>query len=138
MAALFSAFQLIPHLFQGDTAVTGEGASLRSTCSMRGSSAREAGSSRTAAGPVARATLVNGASDVRTRCDPIVIAAQAGRLCGLLEKRPVPTTLDVAVDAKRSTDDAMQPLIHVDDFCHKAIAYSPWGHNAWIGGPQGR
>ncbi len=138
VAALFSAFQLIPHLFQGDTAVTGEGRLFALHMFDARVECQGGGILRTAAGPVARATLVNGASDVRTRCDPIVIAAQAGRLCGLLEKRPVPTTLDVAVDAKRSTDDAMQPLIHVDDFCHKAIAYSPWGHNAWIGGPQGR
>ena len=28
---------------------------------------------------------------------------------------------------------AMQPLIHVDDFCRKPIAYSVWRHNDWIG-----
>jgi hypothetical protein len=87
----------------------------------------------TSAGPIARAALISDGSDVRTRCDPIVIAAQASRLCHLLAARSVVPRVDVAIDAKRSTDDAMQPLIHVRDFCNAGIAYSPWHHNAWIG-----
>lgn len=132
-AALFSAMQLVPHFFPGDTAVTGEGRLFALHMFDARVECQGGATLRAAGGPIARAALISEGSDVRTRCDPIVLAAQATRLCRLLERRPVPTTIDVAIDARRSTDDAMQPLIHVADFCHAGIAYSPFSHNEWIG-----
>jgi hypothetical protein len=132
MAAVFSLFQLVPHFFAGDTAVTGEGRLFAIHMFDARVECEGGAVLRTAAGPVARATLIADGSDVRTRCDPIVIAAQANRLCRLVADRPVPTTVDVAIDAKRSTDGAMRPLVRVPDFCHQGIEYSPWHHNAWI------
>jgi hypothetical protein len=131
-AAVFSSFQLVPHLFPGDTAVTGEGRlfalhmfDARVEC-VGGATLRQA------SGQGARAALLSETADVRTRCDPIVIAAQANRLCRLLARRPDPPRVDVAIDARRSTDPAMRPLVHVDDFCHRGVEYSVWQHNEWI------
>jgi hypothetical protein len=132
-AAVFSAFQLVPHFFPGDTAVTGEGRLFALHMFDARVECEGGATLRTRAGPVARAVLISDGSDVRTRCDPIVLAAQAARLCRLTASRSPPPFVDVAIDAKRSTDDAMQPLIHVADFCHQDVSYSPWHHNAWIG-----
>ncbi len=132
-AGVFSAFQLVPHLFPGDTAVTGEGRLF--ALHMFDSRVECAGGAtlRSASGmPRARVELITEDADARTRCDPIVLAAQAHRLCRLLAARPSPSRVDVAIDAKRSSDPATRPLIRVEDFCHKDIEYSPWRHNEWI------
>ena len=133
VAAVFSAFQLVPHLFPGDTAVTGEGRlfslhmfDARVECSG-------GATIRTASGAAAHADLINERTDARTRCDPIVLVAEAGRLCRALDGKSDHPRLDVAIDAKRTTDERATPLIHVDDFCRQNIAYSMWHHNDWIG-----
>jgi hypothetical protein len=51
----------------------------------------------------------------------------------LLAARHDDARVDVAVDAKRTTDIAMEPLIHVDDYCRRDVGYSLWHHNDWIG-----
>jgi hypothetical protein len=133
VAATFSLFQLAPHLFPGDTAITGEGRlfalhmfDARAHC--------EGGAVLTAAsGERSRAPLIDDAADARSRCDPITLAATAARLCRLLAARGDARRVDVKIDARRATDVELQPLIHVDDFCHRAIEYSVWHHNDWIG-----
>jgi hypothetical protein len=134
-AAIFSAFQLVPYLFPGDTAVTGEGRLF--SLHMFDAQVQCSGGAtlRTGSGPIARAALINERTDVRTRCDPIVLAAEAGRLCRALARRPEVPQVDVAIDAKRTTDARAQPLIVVEDFCHRGVEYSIWHHNAWIGPP---
>jgi hypothetical protein len=134
VAALFTLFQLVPRLFPGDTAVTGEGRlfalhmfDARVECRGAAVVTRPAGRSR--------AALIDDQQDARTRCDPIAIAAQAQRLCRLLAARGDDARVDVAIDAKRTTDPEMKPLLHVDDFCRRDTTYSVWHHNAWIGGP---
>jgi hypothetical protein len=132
-AIIFSAFQLVPHLFPGDTAVTGEGRLF--SLHMFDAQVQCTGGAtiRSASGTLARAALINDHTDVRTRCDPIVLAAEANRLCRALAGRADEARVDVAMDAKRTTDEHAQPLIHVDDVCHHDLAYSVWHHNDWIG-----
>jgi hypothetical protein len=135
IAALFSAFQLVPYLFPGDTALTGEGR-LFALHMFDAQSQCEGGAILTTpSGRRSRATLINDRIDPRSHCDPIALVAQAQRLCRLLAERDGPGAprVDVAIDVKRTTDAQMQPLIHVDDFCRQRIAYSVWRHNAWIG-----
>ena len=134
-AAVFSAFQLVPHLFPGDTAVTGEGRLFSLHMFDARTECAGGATIRTSAGPIARASLINEHTDVRSRCDPIALVAAADRLCRVLAGRPDDPRVDVAIDAKRATDALAQPLIHVNDFCHRGIRYSVWRHNAWIGGP---
>jgi hypothetical protein len=133
VAAVFSAFQLVPHLFPGDTAVTGEGRLF--SLHMFDAQVQCTGgvTIRTASTSRVRAALITHNADVRTRCDPITLIAAARRLCRSLATRSDDPHVDVAVDAKRTTDERAQPLIHVDDFCRQDIQYSVWHHNAWIG-----
>ena len=132
-AAVFSGFQLVPHLFPGDTAVTGEGRLF--SLHMFDAQVQCAGGAtiRTISGARAQVALVNDHTDVRTRCDPIALVAAAGRLCRVLAGREDHPRVDVAIDARRTTDERAQPLIHVADFCRQDIQYSVWHHNAWIG-----
>jgi hypothetical protein len=132
VVATFSAFQLVPHLFPGDTALTGEGRIValhmfdaRIECS---GGATIWGPD----GPRARAALINEHLDARTRCDPIVLLATAQRLCRGLDAKEDHGRVDVAIDAKRATAAAMRPLIRVDDLCTKSLRYSLFRHNRWI------
>lgn len=133
-AGAFSAFQIVPHLFPGDTAVTGEGRIFALHMFDAKVECEGGAILRGASGPIARAPLINDHLDVRTRCDPIVLVATAKRLCRTIAARSDVTRVDIAIDARRATDARMAPLIHVDDFCATRIDYSPWRHNAWIGG----
>jgi hypothetical protein len=133
VAAVFSVFQLVPHLFPGDTAVTGEGR-LFALHMFDAQTECEGGAILTrGSGQRSRAALINEHQDTRSHCDPIVLVAQAQRLCRLLAAHGDAARVDVAIDAKRTTDRAMQPLVHVNDFCQQEIDYSVWHHNAWIG-----
>ena len=130
IAGAFSAFQLVPHLFPGDTAITGEGR-LFSLHMFDAKIQCEGGAVvTTSRGERFRVPLAYGA--VRFRCDPIVILANAQQLCSHLDERDT-SLVSVNIDAKRTTDDRMQPLVHVNDFCHQTVTYSVWHHNAWIG-----
>ncbi len=133
VTVVFSALQLVPHLFPGDTAVTGEGRLF--SLHMFDAQVQCTGGAtiRTASGALARAALINDQTDVRTRCDPIVLAAEANRLCRALAGRADDPRVDVAIDAKRTTDERAQPLIHVDDICHHDLEYSVWHPNDWVG-----
>lgn len=138
-AASFSSLQLIPYLFPGDTAITGEGRlfalhmfDARVVC--------EGGAHlHTLSGRQGEATILNPAADTRTRCDPLVILATAQRLCRSVAQRERATTerdrvhIDVAIDARRSSDVTLSPLVHVDDLCIRDLHYAVWHHNPWIG-----
>ncbi len=135
VSVVFSALQIAPRLFPGDTAVTGEGRlfalhmfDARVTC--------DGGAEvRTSRGQHALVPLINDHLETRMRCDPIVLSEQIRRLCQNLAGRPDSPTVDVRVDARRATDGEMRPLLHASDACHADLSYSLWHHNAWIGAP---
>jgi hypothetical protein len=131
-AALFSAFQIVPWLYPGDTALTGEGRIFALHMFDAKTECAGGATLRSSAGMSSRVSLVSSGGDVRTRCDPIAIAATLGRLCRSIEGRPDRVRVDVAIDAKRSSDGEMQPLVRAEDACRRPIAYSPWRHNEWI------
>jgi hypothetical protein len=140
LAGVFSLFQLVPCLYPGDTALTGEGR-VFALHMFDARVACEGGALLTAAnGRQSRAELINPQLDVRTRCDPIVLIAEAERLCSLLAAQSDPARIarvDVLVDAKRSSDPVMQPLVRARDVCNHPVRYSPYRHNDWIGAGAG-
>jgi hypothetical protein len=125
VGGLLSAFQLVPRLFPGDTAITGEG---RLFAVHMFDAKVECAGGATVGGSMT-VELIAREEAVRMRCDPIVLRANIQHLCRKVRGARV----DVAIDAKRSADEHMQPLIHVDDACHQRLAYSVLHHNAWIG-----
>ncbi|HEY2516441.1 MAG TPA: hypothetical protein VGI39_36475 [Polyangiaceae bacterium] len=130
--ALFSALQLVPLAFPGDTALTGEGRLFALHMFDARVECEGGATLESSAGLRSHLTLINDHLDTRTRCDPIVLLATAKRVCPLLANRPDRVRVDVTIDAKRTTGDALQPLVRIDDLCNREIDYSPWRHNAWI------
>jgi hypothetical protein len=130
---VFSALQLMPRLFPGDTAITGEGRLF--ALHMFDARVQCTGGAEVSNGSGQRlhVALVNDRLEQRMRCDPIVLSEQVRRLCHQLQARTDSPRVDVAIDARRATDPELQPLMHVDDACHQDLSYSLWHHNAWIG-----
>jgi hypothetical protein len=119
-AALFSVVQIVPRVaFPGDTARTGEGRIFALHMFDARIECTGGAVVRSLAGGVARVPLIAEGSDVRSRCDPIILGAEARRLCRLVAARPGLTRVDVAIDAKRSSDVAMRPLIRVTDLVRR-------------------
>jgi hypothetical protein len=133
VTGVFSAMQMVPWFFPGDTAITGEGRlfalhmfDARVECVGGAVLKSPSGEARSVA-------LINDHLETRLRCDPIVLRDTAERLCRLVSNRPDVARVDVSIDARRSTDASFQPLVHVDDFCRADVGYAWWRHNAWIG-----
>lgn len=131
VVAAFAGLQLVPAFFRGDAALTGEGRlfalhmfDARVTCTG-GAVAHAGGEERTYA-------LVAEDSDVRSKCDPIVILAHAERLCREPWARAPGVRLDVRVDARRASDGAPRGLVRIDDVCARPPAYAVFRENPWI------
>lgn len=129
---VFSLFQLVPHLYPGDTAVTGEGRlfalhmfDARIECTGGATLVAPDGSTEFRA-------LIDDTADLRTRCDPLGLYGTARWRCNELAQRGDSRRLDVSVAARRTTDGTFHPLMNVQDFCNAELAYSPRRHNAWI------
>lgn len=129
---LFGAFQLIPACYRGDAALTGEGRlfalhmfDARVTCTGGAVVHAPWGEERTY-------PLVAEASDVRSKCDPIVILAHAKYLCHAPWARASGVRVDVRIDAKRASDVAPRPLVRLDDVCTNAPDYTVLHENPWI------
>jgi hypothetical protein len=135
LVVVFSALQLMPRAFPGDTAITGEGRLFALHMFDARVECEGGANVSTASGQHAHVAVINERLEQRMRCDPIVLSQTAQRLCRQLEGRPDSPRVDVVVEARRASDPHMQPLIHVDDFCRRDVSYSLWHHNAWIGGP---
>lgn len=135
IAALFSVFQLVPHLFPGDTSVTGEGRLFALHMFDARVECEGGATLRSPSGETSHVELIAENEAVRVRCDPIVLRANARNLCRKLANRWSSVRVDVAVDAKRSSEQRMRPLMHVEDICRTPPSYSILHHNAWIGRP---
>ncbi|MBX3185386.1 MAG: hypothetical protein KF819_00160 [Labilithrix sp.] len=131
-AAVLSALQLVPRLYPGDTAVTGEGRMFALHMFDARVECEGYATLRAASGETSRVELVAPDEAFRIRCDPVVIAANARNLCRKLAPRWASVRVDVAVDARRSTDPATAPLVRADDVCAKPLRYAAFGHNPWI------
>jgi hypothetical protein len=132
MAAAFSALQLVPHLYPGDSALTGEGRLF----------ALHMFDARIACQTWATLKLAGGGSerielrgeDFRTACDPVLIHGAARNLCRARDAGVRSfVELDLRLSSRRTTGVDFTPVIALDDFCGKAPRYRPFRHNEWIG-----
>ena len=132
MVAAFSALQLWPRIQPGDPAITGEGRWLalhmfdaRVVCQGFALVTHDER-------PIDHVDL-QGALATRIRCDPIVYLDRARALCRQMHDAGA-TGLDLAVqlDARRSTDPSLRPVLRLRHFCTAAPHYDPFGFNAFI------
>ena len=132
VALAFSALQAVPHLYPGDTALTGEGR-------LYGLHMFDA---RVACEAIARVELEDGRTrkhpihmdaETRVQCDPLVVRAGALALCrkGSLGGAPI-RRLDLSLRSRRASDREMRQVVDIPDFCANPPGYDPFFHNDWI------
>jgi hypothetical protein len=129
--AVFSALQLVPHFFPGDPAVAGEGRLFALTMFQSRLECSGGAKVRSSSGAESEVALINDHIEVRLHCDPIILMAEARRLCRILGGRD-DVTVDVAIDARRGDEATSSPLIRQHDVCRAGADYSLWRHNEWI------
>ena len=139
---IFGVFQLIPHAFPGDTAVTGEGrvfalhmfdalVECEATLTYRladGSSRQDARDETTR-------------MSHRSRCDPLIYFAIAKNQCEHIaavgsSARSATlagvTGLDLKLRSRLNTETEYHTVIDINDFCASNPSYDVFRHNAWI------
>jgi hypothetical protein len=128
---LFTTFQLVPYLFPGDHALTGEGR-LYALHMFDARVVCDAWAIGTAGdGTDARVDLRAGMLP-RVNCDPIVVIGRAHNVCDRLGRPGVPANLHVMLRARLSTAPELQTVIDLPSFCTSDVHYDPFRHNDWI------
>jgi hypothetical protein len=128
---VFSLLQVLPYLYPGDSALTGQGRHFalnmfdaRVECRME-----------------ARALLPDGGSrswdlrvpaPVRTRCDPVIVWNRVRRLCRSLEGDAAHARLSLRFEARRSSDADFTLLTDREDVCGTPLEYSIWKPLDWV------
>jgi len=130
-AGLFSFLQIVPYLYPGDTAITGEGRLYALHMFDARVECEAIGTLHLADGSVEGIDLHVGST--RNGCDPIRIRAHARILCQRRDSGTVAfESLDVDLRSRRATDRELTPVMHIQDFCANLPRYSPFLHNEWI------
>ena len=130
--SLFSMLQVVPWLFPGDTAITGEGRlfalhmfDARVVCDGRAMVHMTDGT--TVDFPF-RLNLAH-----RIRCDPIVYLSAARSLCRVsCEEKHRCTDLDLKLSSRRYVEPNLRPVIDVRNFCRRGVTYDLFRPNDWI------
>jgi hypothetical protein len=131
LLAGFSALQLVPHVFPGDPAITGEGRlfalhmfDAQVVCEAHVTVYDAQGGSR-------RVRIVP-LAPARVRCDPIVYLSIARALCrqGAADGRW--RDVDLSLRSRRATETDLRPVVQVNGFCGRTLAYDIWRPNPWI------
>jgi hypothetical protein len=130
-AAGFSALQLVPYLFPGDPALTGEGRlfslnmfDAKVECLAHAVLRLRSGETRDVQlwRPLAQ----------RIQCDPLVYYSRAHLLCERHRGRADFADLDLELLSKKASEQGFRPVVQVANFCQAQIRYSLFHPNAWI------
>ena len=131
VAAAFSALQLVPRAFPGDTAITGEGRvyalhmfDARVVCDAHAAVRHLDGRVSDLDLELSRAVRIN--------CDPIVVFNRARNLCLGRGRVGDVADLHLVLRVRRTTDPALRPVVDVANFCSTPLHYNPFWHNRWI------
>jgi len=130
--SVFSFLQIVPWLFPGDSAVTGEGRlfalhmfDARVICEGEAVLHR-------AAGRMDRLPL-RPPVPLRIRCDPIVYLNLGRAICREGCSRTDPCiSIDITLRSRRRTESALRPVMKIENFCQGGFAYDLWRPNRWI------
>ena len=127
MVVVFSAFQLLPKLMPGDTAVTGEGRFLSLDMFDAKTECEARARVRSRDGRVEVVDL-RMPLPIRLHCDPIVYLSRARRLC----RDPRVVNLDWTLRTRRSDEKELRGVVDQRDFCDRRLRYSSLLPNDWI------
>ena len=128
---LFSIFQIVPYIFPGDSALTGEGRlfalnmfDAKVQCEGKLMVHFKNGDKKEIK-PRILATQ-------RIKCDPIVFANYARISCLILKKKKSFEDLDLYLISRRFSEKEYSKRIEIEKFCTKNPSYSMLWHNDWI------
>jgi hypothetical protein len=133
LLAGFSLLQLVPYAFPGDSALTGQGRPFALhmfdalvVCESHVTLHDGQGGTR-------RVRVETGRGSARVRCDPIVHWNVARALCRQGAAHGRWTDLDLSLRSRRTTEEALRPIVEVERFCRANPSYDLWRPNPWIG-----
>ncbi|HEX5035828.1 MAG TPA: hypothetical protein VFX30_01570 [bacterium] len=128
---VFSLAQLVPYAMPGDSALTGEGRifgvhmfDALVQCEAYALLKETAGTER-------KLNLHRNWA-ARIHCDPVVYWNRARALCRSEGRGTVFKDFDLILNARRSTETELKPVLAVENFCATDPAYRVWRHNEWI------
>ena len=125
----FSALQLVPYLFPGDTAITGEGRLFALHMFDAQVECASQAVLRNGEQIIQTYDLRRGLA-IRVACDPAVALARGKTLCA--HYPAAPWRIDLSLESRRSSDPSRHRVVSIADFCANVPEYKWWKHNAWI------
>ncbi len=133
--AVYTAAQVAPKLFPGDSAITGEGRifainmmDARVECDQFELARMTVGGHAVIEETSERHTNVG----VRIKCDPIRFWNIAQAQCREHALLGDGARIDVYLDARRTTETNYRSVFAVEDFCQNAPHFDIWSHNDWL------
>jgi hypothetical protein len=138
----FAIFQMIPHAFPGDTAVTGEGRVFAlhmfdALVECEGTIVYHVENRGVRVDRLERIKRM----PHRSRCDPLIYFSVAKNECGHLRSRDAKARtgelarvidLDLSLRSRRNSEAEFHQVIDIRNFCAAGPHYDMWRHNAWI------
>lgn len=130
-AALFSFLQMLPKLFPGDSAVTGQGRLLSVHMFDAYTSCESFARVRMKNGRSLRLNLYRPMAP-RIHCDPIVHLSHARNVCYKNRNNRRFEDVDLLLRSKRATDPEYRTIVDLKNVCSEPPSYRLFWPNAWI------
>jgi hypothetical protein len=132
LLGVFSAFQLVPFAFPGDSKLTGEGRLFALHMFDARIDCRGSVRLKDTKGGLRELAIRAERAPVRIGCDPIVYFGIARALCRELGRRHDFSDLDLLLRSRHSRDPTYTDVVDIADFCRSDTTYDLYRHNAWI------
>ena len=128
----FFSMQLVPHVYPGDTAITGEGRFFALHMFDAPLECQAFALELTDAGPQALVTLEAPHVPKRIECDPIVYWSIARQICRSNRTNRDFVDIGVLLRTRRMGQSDWQRVMALQHFCQTNPEYRVLGHNDWI------
>ncbi|HXT69959.1 MAG TPA: hypothetical protein VN700_09405 [Vicinamibacterales bacterium] len=128
----FAAFQLAPHLYRGDPALTGQGRALALHMFQARQICEITGIVHWRDRPPTEIDLRMPTLPPRTICDPIVYFNRIQNICRSRRDDPAFIDVDFIMKVRRTTDPSFRTVVDEAMFCGKNYRYSPVFDNKWL------
>jgi hypothetical protein len=132
LLAGFAITQMLPKVFPGDEAITGEGRLFALNMFDARVVCQGYAIIRTADGKEKKSSFSNRSYAKRIACDPVLYFNLARNECRR-DRRGAPlVNLDLHLRSRRTTDAGLRDVIDIPDFCTAGVTYDMWRPNDWI------
>lgn len=135
--AVFASLQVLPHLYAGDSTLTGQGRIFALHMFEARQECRVTAKTRSSSGVSTDVDLKDVNLPPRMICDPLVYFNRAQNLCRTKVAVDPGFDLRVTMLAKRRTDSDFTTIIDESNFCGGKHEYVILGNNRWIERPIG-